>query len=183
MNKNLLYLGIILVIFLIVIWGYYLYTISYPKNGTATPTKQTPTQQTKTTTQTPANQQTSTSFTDGHSLFNFFALEKPSEKDRANFDAALNRFAKENETVSVNKCETIPVVLKAKMGKEIKFKNNDQADYTLIIKNNKYSLPAGQTISITPNFGAGVYGYHCEGKGYEDRVALGLLSGILDIVE
>lgn len=176
MNRILLYLGIILVVFLVGLWGYYLYNQYYQK---ATPFKTTlqtpkPVGQSSKTQPAQINQPTQAiSFNDELSLLNFLDIT-PTQEQRMKFFEALNRFAKEGNSVTISNCRVTPIALKVKTGQEFKIINNDNVDYTLIqIGNKQYPLPAKQTITLKADFGAGAHGYRCDGKGFENQPVAG----------
>lgn len=176
MNRILLYLGIILAILLVGLWGYYLYSQYYQKAAPPKTTLQTP----KPVAQSPKTQPAQTnqsaqtiSFNDELSLLNFLDIT-PTEEQRVKFFEALNRFAKEGNSITISNCRATAIALKVKTGQEFKIINNDNVDYILPrIGNKQYPLPAKQTITLKANFGAGAHGYRCEGKGFENQPVAG----------
>lgn len=182
MNKSLVILGLIFLVIFLGLGGYYLYNKGSqnlkPGELQANPP---PTQ----TQQSNALQNTEVIniYNTESDLLKFFAILNPSEEERTSFNSALDKFAQQTNSINISKCESSPLVVKTKVGKDITFTNNDSVDFKILIRNDSYSVSAGKTVNVKSNLPAGVYGYFCEGKGFEDRMSLGLLSGILNIIE
>ncbi|OGE17745.1 hypothetical protein A3F00_03920 [Candidatus Daviesbacteria bacterium RIFCSPHIGHO2_12_FULL_37_11] len=180
--KNLIYAGVILIVILLGLWGYYFYNRGIqnikPEIKANLPATQTP--QSGNSIQ---NSGVINTYNTESDLLKYFAIPNPSEKEIKSFNTALDKFAKQTNNVNVSKCESSPLVVKIQTGQGVTFRNNDSADLKILIRKDSYSVSPGQTVNAKPNLPAGVYGYFCEGKGFEDRMALGFLAGILYIVE
>ncbi len=99
--------------------------------------------------------------------------EKADEKTKAEYIAKVNAAAKEVNTVSVTKCQTDPVVVKAKKGSKLTYKNNDAAEITVKWPGEKsLVIPANQSKAITLDFVAeeGLITYTCG-----DNILAGML--------
>lgn len=78
------------------------------------------------------------------------------------------KLAKDMGTLEINNCKPNPLVLNIKYGSELKIQNNDNVKHMLIIDSKHYyELPTNNSLTIKVDFkyGAGDYGYVCEGAG------------------
>ncbi len=178
MNKNLLYLGSILLIILVGLWGYYFYGKNKAINPTPLTYQTKPATSTQSANQPKLSQQT-ISFNDEGSLLKYIDLSNPTKEQSMKFFETLERVAKLSDVVTISQCKASPVAVKVKLGNDIKVINNDKVDYTLIRATKQYSLPAGQTITIKGDFGGGAHGYRCDGKGIVNQP----VAGIFYVVE
>lgn len=177
MNKNLIYLGTVLVVLLVGLWGYYFYSQKTTKPS-ITPSK------TPTSNQSPAasgvpntNTSPATEFNDERSLLSYLDISNPSKEQTVGFVQAAQKFAKAQSSVTISSCQATPIVLEVKEGKEFNIVNADNFDIRLILAPKKqYSIPAGGTITVKADFGLGVHGYRCSGTGFENQPPAGFFS-------
>ena len=98
----------------------------------------------------------------------FAAIDVPApdasvEEKQKHFEA-VQRVARDASYLDITKCEIAdPVVLKVRDGVEVR--NQDDVAHTIVMDaNNQFTIPAGATKQIKPNFlhGPGAYGYGCD---------------------
>ena len=85
--------------------------------------------------------------------------------------------AKESETIDIKNCKPNPLVVKTKLGSEIKIINKDNEKRRIIIDSkNIFKIAPGEEKMVNTKFkyGTGDYGYVCEGSG---------IVGFLHVVE
>lgn len=78
------------------------------------------------------------------------------------------RLSKQTESIEIKDCRPNPVVVKIKIGSEIKIKNHDNVERKIIIDSkNIFKIAPGEEKMIKTQFkyGSGDYGYVCEGSG------------------
>ncbi|MCL4405112.1 MAG: hypothetical protein M1361_01380 [Patescibacteria group bacterium] len=75
--------------------------------------------------------------------------------------------------VAIANCNSIlPQAVVVTSGQPILFENNDGASHTIFIGGSSVDIPAGKSVSFNANlaYGAGAYGYACDGRPTPDQV-------------
>jgi len=170
-NGILVYLGAIILIITLGVWGYYLYN-QRVGSGISRPTPSLTQNQQTADNKTQASPQ-NIFFAHETSLLTYADLPSPTQDQNVKFFEALQEYAIPGEEITISKCKATPTALKVKLGKDIKVTNNNNVEYTLIRSTKQYSLPANQTITIKSDFGVGAHGFRCGGMGFENQPVAG----------
>jgi plastocyanin len=94
--------------------------------------------------------------------------ENATQEEKDKHGVLLFSLSRESTTLDISSCEIPnPLVLRAKLGTEIKLVNNDSVAHVLTITGKAYAVePKGSTtLKLDFGKGAGGFGYVCDSKG------------------
>lgn len=80
----------------------------------------------------------------------------------------VSKLASAAASLDITNCEPKPVVLRVKKGNNFTVKNNDKQPHKIMLdEKTSYEIPANGSLVVKAdfNYGAGDYGYVCEGAG------------------
>lgn len=146
MRKSVVYGGIIVLSLIALLLGASIYQQSTSKK----PSIPVPQQNTKNTTgsqKSNPSQQTTTSSSEEIKLVQNFPSKDATLQERIEYSRKLAQFEKQTDFIQITNCIPYPFFSRVKENTDLKIKNNDNIEHTILIGNDPFKLPASGTIS------------------------------------
>lgn len=156
-RERLIYLGILILALTAIVLGALIYNQSRMKFSLPSLT-QTDTQSSTSSTNNINKESSSV-----EEVIRNFPPENATDEEKAKHFAAVNTLAQEGDRLEINDCQVSPPILKVKNKQNFQIVNTGDTDQAIYVTK-EYNIPAGQTITVTADFGHGVgtYGYGCQ---------------------
>jgi len=107
---------------------------------------------------------------DVESILKQFPSSTATDEERIKSNDYLLSLGQEVDTLTIvssatANCSPTPKILRVKKGTEFKIVNQDNVDHKLSMFQKDISVKANTTITVKTDWGAGAYGYVCDGTG------------------
>lgn len=177
MSKNLVYIGIAVLIVVALILGYKIYEqqTGYKLGSLRGKSDSVTVKPNRSPSSTESSSTTSKSDKE-KSVLNFPADNASPEQMNKFFDE-VGRLGVESNTLQIAKCQPSPLVIRVKKGASFNITNSDSVERELIVDpTHKYKVSAGGLVSFKADFGTGILGYRCSGVGFETQPLVGVIN-------